>query len=478
MKRVSEHQLTKDNADEGETPEAAGVGGFEKAPPEVLATRRILKARRTMTGPAEPPLSAPPNPFTAFSAEPAASATAVAHPPPVGANPFAGLVKPAEVGTIVKPPPGAVISTKPRVSVPTVSGITVAALDGGVMPAEGMRKRIQTEDPEAKLGNEANPDEIMSADKAQPDVSDKILENSAIEAEAGAEKPPEISPVPAEELKHISEPTSSDANPHDGEPRTTDAASNQPKGAELAENNGKNAEEASTSACQIPENGVKASPEQSAVKDIGNGAEKLSGKLVDNVADKLVAKPTDKETNGITEKPAFVFGASSGAATMSFAAAAKSDGAFGFSSSASVPLPASKPTPEKRAEFKEAHIETGEEDDEEQFRGRAKLYSLESDGKDAMCWRERGVGALKFNKNRKSGKARLVMRTEATLRVVLNTAVFKELKFDKATERSLRFQGYDVEGGERKGFLVRFATRDVLDALVVVIEKWKESAEK
>lgn len=171
-----------------------------------------------------------------------------------------------------------------------------------------------------------------------------------------------------------------------------------------------------------------------------------------------------------------MFGGADGAnPSLTFAnAAAANSGTFNFAPTTTAP-PTAKKTPQK--EFKEAQVETGEENEGELFRARAKMYSLDvNDGKGR--WRERGVGSIKFKRHNETGKARLLMRTEGTLRLVLNTPVFPEFSVDRATERSLRFQGYDVDdtdGKNRTSFLIRFSTKDTTSGLIEAIEKWKES---
>ncbi|RSH92418.1 hypothetical protein EHS25_008833 [Saitozyma podzolica] len=66
-------------------------------------------------------------------------------------------------------------------------------------------------------------------------------------------------------------------------------------------------------------------------------------------------------------------------------------------------------------------VPTGEEEEETVYATRVKLYIMQSDG----GWRERGVGALKLNVRRSDGLgARLVMRAEGVLRLVLNVSLY------------------------------------------------------
>lgn len=82
-------------------------------------------------------------------------------------------------------------------------------------------------------------------------------------------------------------------------------------------------------------------------------------------------------------------------------------------------------------------VETGEEDEDTLWTGRAKLYSFENQGK---SWKERGVGTLKLNATKGSPrKARFVLRADGTHRLILNNAVQKQYMYG------------DAEGGRPTG---------------------------
>ncbi|OCK81899.1 hypothetical protein K432DRAFT_3988 [Lepidopterella palustris CBS 459.81] len=96
----------------------------------------------------------------------------------------------------------------------------------------------------------------------------------------------------------------------------------------------------------------------------------------------------------------------------------------------------------KDRRFFEQEVETGEEDEETLFVGRAKLYTFVTTGPEKQ-WKERGAGTLKLNvrreerdfqesEGRSSKKARFVMRADGSHRLVLNTPIQKNLKFGTA----------------------------------------------
>ncbi|KAF1960571.1 hypothetical protein CC80DRAFT_259646 [Byssothecium circinans] len=72
-------------------------------------------------------------------------------------------------------------------------------------------------------------------------------------------------------------------------------------------------------------------------------------------------------------------------------------------------------------------IETGEENEDTAWSGRAKLYTL-AGGAGMKAWQERGVGPFKLNVTREAPKkARFVLRADGTHRLILNAAITKSL---------------------------------------------------
>lgn len=70
----------------------------------------------------------------------------------------------------------------------------------------------------------------------------------------------------------------------------------------------------------------------------------------------------------------------------------------------------------------EQDVTTGEEDEDTVFQARSKLFVNEKG------WKERGVGLLKLNVQRSDGSgARLVMRADGVLRLLLNSKLYKGL---------------------------------------------------
>eukprot|EP01119_Soliformovum_irregulare_P002885 TRINITY_DN13148_c0_g1_i1.p1 TRINITY_DN13148_c0_g1~~TRINITY_DN13148_c0_g1_i1.p1 ORF type:complete len:198 (+),score=46.50 TRINITY_DN13148_c0_g1_i1:60-653(+) len=89
------------------------------------------------------------------------------------------------------------------------------------------------------------------------------------------------------------------------------------------------------------------------------------------------------------------------------------------------------PDEESNAEFKpivslnEVEVVTHEEDEEVLFKMRAKLFRFD---KGEKLWKERGTGDVKFLKHKNTGKIRLLMRREKTLKVCANHYVLPVMK--------------------------------------------------
>ena len=79
-------------------------------------------------------------------------------------------------------------------------------------------------------------------------------------------------------------------------------------------------------------------------------------------------------------------------------------------------------------------VVTGEEEESNVLQANVKLYIFESEKKN---WVERGRGSLRLNDDPSSTpghlRSRLVMRTVGTLRIVLNTKLFPNMKCEKVT---------------------------------------------
>lgn len=449
MKRASDRQLTKDDSDRGaQDVPSDQPGEFEKAAPDVLAKRRILKVRRSVpkqTAPAAPAAPAEPkpaNPFAALKGEAQPETKQVKETPKEDANAV------AEEKEDIAPP----VDPAPEREAQKQDGEEKA--EEGDKSHEAKAPDAVPENPADSPAAEAPPkkddEQPPAAASETPDVPAPPEEASKPDA---AEEPEQPSAKP-DAAEKPDEPASAKA---DAAPTTATPA--KPDEAPVAEPAAK--EDAAPHAEPAkPE--AAAATEAPAKTEVPPAAEPVKG------VDAAALTPAAK-TNGATFKAPISFGGVSSSVPLTFANAAAADNGTFNIKLATAAAPAAAPA----KEFKEAQVETGEENERELFRApRAKLYNLETGESGTARWKERGVGGLKLNLHVENKKARLLMRTEATLKVILNTPIFEGFKFDRATERSLRFQGYDPEDAKKPlTFLVRFTTRDISNGLVEAVEK-------
>jgi Ran-binding protein 3 len=126
--------------------------------------------------------------------------------------------------------------------------------------------------------------------------------------------------------------------------------------------------------------------------------------------------------------------------------------------------------------FAPVHMLTGEEDEFTQYQiPRAKLFVLE--GTD---WKERGVGQLRLNTKTSLAddkmSARMVMRSEAVHRLILNISLFAEMNVTLAQDKFLRFSAF--EDGKLHHFTVRCANPVIGTELYEHVEELKHMLPK
>lgn len=83
-------------------------------------------------------------------------------------------------------------------------------------------------------------------------------------------------------------------------------------------------------------------------------------------------------------------------------------------------------------------VHTGEEDETHAFQSKAKLFILDTA---ANKWNERGLGQLRLNVSKDKSSARLLMRVEASLRLILNVSLFASMKVEKNGDKAVKFTG-------------------------------------
>ncbi|KAJ1023144.1 hypothetical protein NDA16_003297 [Ustilago loliicola] len=124
-------------------------------------------------------------------------------------------------------------------------------------------------------------------------------------------------------------------------------------------------------------------------------------------------------------------------------------------------------------EAPEAETKTGQEDEESIHSIRAKLYTMAED----QSWKERGTGTLRVNVPKKSSDkrpARLVMRADGVLRVILNVSLFKGMKCE-LQEKFVRIVAF--EDAKPVHYAIKLSNPNNAAALMDVLDDFVTSPE-
>jgi len=127
--------------------------------------------------------------------------------------------------------------------------------------------------------------------------------------------------------------------------------------------------------------------------------------------------------------------------------------------------------------LEEVATRTEEEDEEVLFKIRAKLFRYD---KDTAQWKERGTGDVKFLKQQETGKIRLLMRREKTLKVCANHYILPDFKLQPnvGSDRSWVWtcpSDFSEEGAKAEVFAIRFANADNANKFKIEFEKAQEN---
>ncbi|XP_010775119.1 ran-binding protein 3-like [Notothenia coriiceps] len=117
----------------------------------------------------------------------------------------------------------------------------------------------------------------------------------------------------------------------------------------------------------------------------------------------------------------------------------------------------------KKCVLEKVDVKTGEESESNVLQMQCKLYVFE---KTAQSWIERGRGLLRLNDmaSTEDGtlQSRLVMRTQGSLRLILNTKLWAQMQVDKASEKSVRVTAMDTEDQGVKVFLISVCMLNII----------------
>ncbi|XP_077393832.1 E3 SUMO-protein ligase RanBP2 [Festucalex cinctus] len=132
-------------------------------------------------------------------------------------------------------------------------------------------------------------------------------------------------------------------------------------------------------------------------------------------------------------------------------------------------------------------VKTGEEDEEELFCNRAKLYRFDMETKE---WKERGIGNVKILKHNTTAKVRLLMRREQVLKICANHYITTDMKLrpNAGSEKSWVWNAIDYadEKPKYEQLAIRFKTIEEAllfktrfeEAQSIVVESHEKQQEK
>eukprot|EP00088_Acartia_fossae_P045275 TRINITY_DN4863_c0_g1_i1.p1 TRINITY_DN4863_c0_g1~~TRINITY_DN4863_c0_g1_i1.p1 ORF type:complete len:438 (-),score=113.62 TRINITY_DN4863_c0_g1_i1:792-2105(-) len=101
-------------------------------------------------------------------------------------------------------------------------------------------------------------------------------------------------------------------------------------------------------------------------------------------------------------------------------------------------------TNSNKRKYEQVAVVTGEEEESNVLKCNVKLYIFDGEKRN---WTERGRGVLRLNDSPNSTPghifSRLVMRTHGSLRVVLNTKLWREMVCEKVNDKNIRISAWD-----------------------------------
>ncbi|KAL0477869.1 hypothetical protein AKO1_010386 [Acrasis kona] len=116
---------------------------------------------------------------------------------------------------------------------------------------------------------------------------------------------------------------------------------------------------------------------------------------------------------------------------------------------------------------------TGEEGETTLNSAKVKLFELEksADAK-TTSWKERGIGMLKLNQKKDTGKSRLIMRKENVGTLLLNAFIFADMKCEKPQDKSLSVSIF--ADNSVKHYLFKFLKAEQCDEFKTAVESAKK----
>merc|ERR1711998_70166 len=133
---------------------------------------------------------------------------------------------------------------------------------------------------------------------------------------------------------------------------------------------------------------------------------------------------------------------------------------------------------EPLVQLAEVQVCSGEEDEEVLYSTRAKLYRWGEDVKGEKCWKDRGVGDVKFLKHHDTGKVRILLRVDKTKKIRLNHYFSPEieLQVNPTSDKAWTYTttDYSDETPELSNLCIKFKDPEIANAFKA---KWDEIRE-
>ncbi|NXU94122.1 RANB3 protein, partial [Xiphorhynchus elegans] len=192
----------------------------------------------------------------------------------------------------------------------------------------------------------------------------------------------------------------------------------------------------------------------SSVENTANSADASSNKFVfgQNMSERVLSPP--KSNEGSTENNKENAATESGSESSSQEATPEKES---LAESAAAYTKATA----RKCLLAKVEVITGEEAESNVLQIQCKLFVFD---KSSQSWVERGRGLLRLNDMASTDdgtlQSRLVMRTQGSLRLILNTKLWAQMQIDKASEKSIRITAMDTEDQGVKVFLISASSKD------------------
>uniref|UniRef100_A0A8C5TER9 Ran-binding protein 3 n=1 Tax=Malurus cyaneus samueli TaxID=2593467 RepID=A0A8C5TER9_9PASS len=197
----------------------------------------------------------------------------------------------------------------------------------------------------------------------------------------------------------------------------------------------------------------------SSVENSTNNADASSNKFVfgQNMSERVLSPP--KSNEGSTESNKENAATESGSESSSQEATPEK--ANNISESLVESAAAYTKATARKCLLAKVEVITGEEAESNVLQIQCKLFVFD---KSSQSWVERGRGLLRLNDMASTDdgtlQSRLVMRTQGSLRLILNTKLWAQMQIDKASEKSIRITAMDTEDQGVKVFLISASSKD------------------